>query len=862
VVDFDPSMGVFNLTSTGGKDAFVAKYTPSGTLVWAQKLGGATDDAGNGIAVGPDGSVYVAGSFSTTATFGTGSSKVQLTSAGSNDAFVAKFDALGKIVWARAQGGSGDDGANAIAIGSDGAIAATGYFQGTADFDRDDQGYNLTSVGPTDVFVSKLDADGEFLWAKRMGGIGWSQGISIGSSIAIATDGSVYTTGSFQGTANFGSADASQNLSCAGDTDVFVSKLSSSGNYVWARRMGGTGKDQGTGIALSGDAVYTTGLFWGVADFNPGSGVYNLDSAAYHRSFVSKLDTAGNFVWAHGIGGTGTDRAAGIAVATDGNIYATGGFEGTVYFDATATGLISAGQKDVFLAKLNTAGDLSWAIRMGGANEDSGIDVVAAPNGDLYTTGVMQGTADFDPGAGTFNLVSNGAQDLFVARFTTSYWDTLAPNAVAATNNPNVPNEPVVPPVTPTATAAQGIGLYNPVLSNFYLKNTASTGYADQTFNYGPGNSGWITLTGDWDGDGSDTIGMYNPTTSTFYLRNSNSGGFANVSFAYGPAGGGWTPLVGDWNGDGTDTIGLYNPTTSTFYLRNSNNTGFANTTFAYGPAGGGWTPIVGDWNGTSTDTIGFYNPTTSTFYLRNTNTSGFANTTFAYGPAGGGWTPIIGDWNADGSTTIGLYNPVASNFFLRNSNSTGIADVSFGYGPAGSGWTPLVGAWNGTPTLLAAQGAVTPQDDVTALTDADLQPIVGEAIARWAAAGLDANTLAKLAEVQFIISDLSAARLGQLEAGRVYLDGTAAGHGWFVDSTPQVDEEFSVPAGSKSDLRAIDPRAVDRIDLLTVVEHELGHAAGLDDLDAIADSIMNRTLDAGVRRTATRASIDGLFTH
>jgi hypothetical protein len=395
------------------------------------------------------------------------------------------------------------------------------------------------------------------------------------------------------------------------------------------------------------------------------------------------------------------------------------------------------------------------------------------------------------------------------------------------------------------------IGLVNTTTAKIYLKNSNTAGPADTSFVYGPGGSGWICISGDWDGDGIDSIGLYNAASSTFYLKNNNSNGAADISFVYGPAGSGWTPIVGDWDGNGTDTIGLFNPATSKFYLRNRNDAGVADIAAQYGPSGSGWLPVVGDWDANGTDTIGLYNSTTSKFYLRNTNNAGAADVSFVYGPAGGGWTPIVGDWNADGRDTVGLYNSGTAKFYLRNANAAGAADTTVNYGPGGSNWTPIVGSWVSNHALLAADTATTDDAVESSLTPAELQPIVDEAIARWTAAGLDAATIEKLKQVQFTIGNLSGAYLGKAQADQIYLDNDGAGHGWFVDSTPATDDEFAISDNGNS--KAIDPQAVDRIDLLSVVEHELGHVAGLDDLDSIVDGVMNGVLEAGVRRTLAK---------
>ena len=353
-----------------------------------------------------------------------------------------------------------------------------------------------------------------------------------------------------------------------------------------------------------------------------------------------------------------------------------------------------------------------------------------------------------------------------------------------------------------------------------YVNNT---GYANVTFGYGPADGKWTPLVGDWNGDGIDTIGLYNPVTSTFYLRNSNTTGTANTTFAYGPAGGGWTPIVGDWNGDGIDTVGLYNPATSTFYLRNSNTTGVANITFGYGPAGGGWKPIVGDWNNDGIDTVGLYNPTTSTFYLRNSNTTGMANASFAYGPAGRGWTPMSGIWSNTTYDSVGLYNPANAGFYLRNTDTTGMADLMFNYGSAGSPWVPLAGNWSGTGgfPVPAAPGNTTPLTAV-ALSDAAPGPIVNRATTAWASAGLSATLVAPLGGVSVVASDLAPQDLGGRQDNAIYLNRSAA----------SLNDELT-STDSPRELRAINPQALDQMDLLTVVEQELGHVIGLTDLDS-----------------------------
>jgi Beta-propeller repeat len=139
--------------------------------------------------------------------------------------------------WAKSIGGTGGDTGNSIAVDALGNVYTTGIFINTVDFDPGAGVFNLTSVGGSNIFVSKLDASGNFVWAKSTG-----SGNGISNSIAVDASGSVYTTGSFNGTVDFDPGVGVFNLTSAGsDADIFVSKLDASGNFVWAKSVGAAG---------------------------------------------------------------------------------------------------------------------------------------------------------------------------------------------------------------------------------------------------------------------------------------------------------------------------------------------------------------------------------------------------------------------------------------------------------------------------------------------------------------------------------------------------------------------------------------------------------------------------------------------
>ncbi len=365
-------------------------------------------------AVDAIGNVYTSGFFTGTVDFDPGSGTQTLTSAGSNDIFVSKLDASGAYVWAKSFGSTGNDNSTGITVDGTGNVFTTGQFVGTVDFDPGSGTQNLTSASGANVFISKLDANGTYVWAK-------SFGASSANGIAVDGSGAIYTTGYFSNTVDFDPGSGTQNLTCAGGTDIFVSKLDASGSYVWAKRLGGssTGFEVGSSIAVdSSNNVFTTGYFSGTADFDPGVSTQNLVSAGTEDIFVSKLDASGAYIWAKSFGGTSADHGNGISVDAAGNVYTTGYYQGTIDFDPGpgTQSQTSAGGADIFVSKLDASGAYVWGKSLGGTITDVAAGISVDGNGAVYTTGFLSGTADFDPGSGTQNLTSTSVYDIFVSK--------------------------------------------------------------------------------------------------------------------------------------------------------------------------------------------------------------------------------------------------------------------------------------------------------------------------------------------------------------------------------------------------------------------------------------------------------------
>ncbi|MFC1898590.1 SBBP repeat-containing protein [Candidatus Cloacimonadota bacterium] len=327
--------GSINLGAFGYNDIFVAKLDSSGNWLWAVKAGGIYWDEGFSISIDSEGNSYVTGSFAGTASFGA----INLsTSTSTENIFVAKLDADGEWLWAKGAGGSGWDRGTGIGIGTDENIYITGYFGLYALFGSN----SLMSNGSFDVFVAKMDTNGNWLWLENAGGIGYDEA----NALVIDNDCNILITGKYQDSASFG--DEILNSSLYYD-NIFVSKLDSDGEWLWAKGAGGIYHDAGKAISsdISGN-VYITGFFRYFASF----GSFDLSSTSieYSDIFAAKLDIDGNWIWARNAGSESEDHGLGITINTEGNLFVTGRFEENASFGSNY--LNSEGYSDIFIAKI------------------------------------------------------------------------------------------------------------------------------------------------------------------------------------------------------------------------------------------------------------------------------------------------------------------------------------------------------------------------------------------------------------------------------------------------------------------------------------------------------------------------------
>jgi hypothetical protein len=381
------------------------------------------DVFGNEIAVDTVGSVYAIGNFSGSVDVDPGPGTYNLTSAGRFDSFVAKYSDAGSFIWAGQVGGAADgsgtlgDSGKGLAVDSLGNVYVAGWFYGTADFDPGPGTFNLTATNVYDGYVLKLGPSGNLLWVAQL-----SATAVKANSVAVGSDGSVYATGGFSGTADFDPGPNSYNLTSAGQGDIFAVKLDSAGNFVWAQRAGGSALDQSRGVAVASNGVYLTGYFAGTADF----GSTNLTSAGGTDNFVAKLDVdTGIVAWAKAAAGAGDvtfEYGRPIAMDASGNVITTGQFVGTVDFDPgpSVANLTDNGSGAAFIWKLNSFGNLVWAKQLDSSSSTGGafgIGVAVDSAGNIFGNGSFGGTftgssftlvgLDFDSGPGAAILTAS-----------------------------------------------------------------------------------------------------------------------------------------------------------------------------------------------------------------------------------------------------------------------------------------------------------------------------------------------------------------------------------------------------------------------------------------------------------------------
>jgi len=288
------------------------------------------------------------------------------------------------VEWTRQLGTSSNDVANDTTVDSDGNIYVTGYTYGNLG--------GQTNVGTLDAFLTKYDPTGAQLWTQLLGTSGSNLNFSADQGSGVTTDQlnnvyiTGYTRGDLDGNTNVGSSDPNQHY------DLFVTKYSAEGAKQWTKQLGSTMGDWGFDLITdTSSSLYLTGYTSGSLDGNNHFGNKDL--------FLLKYDLDGNKQWSKQLGTSSLDEAKGITTDSSGNVYIVGFTEGNL------DGNTSAGGKDVFLVKFNSAGVKQWTQQMGTSSLDTGISIDVDSMDNVYIAGSTGGNLDGNNLTGVYDSI-------------------------------------------------------------------------------------------------------------------------------------------------------------------------------------------------------------------------------------------------------------------------------------------------------------------------------------------------------------------------------------------------------------------------------------------------------------------------
>jgi len=418
--DFDISDGVFELEGGDFYEAFVQKTDKDGNFVWAKRFGGESFDNGTDVTTDAAGNVYITGVYQETADFDPGEGEFLLTTSGGLDIFVVKLDANGNFVWAKSMGGTEYEESAAIGTDALGNIYVSGYFFGEMNFDPGLSDFSLTPLGWSDGFVTKLNPDGTFVWAKQFGG----EDFDLTLDMKVMPSGDLYFTGNFNGTADFDPDPAvEQNLTAAEEAG-FLLHLTGDGSYVKAVNVG-EAPDGFYLLSVDVDALgsaYLTGYFGGELSLGLVNGTETtLVAPDFYNGVVLKLNPNGSTAWATQLTGEEASIPYTVAINSNGETLVSGFYGISLQLGDILLIKESENAMESFLAKLDANGNFTNGYRFGGINfvDKSAMGIDAENN--IYLSASFETTSDINPDAnGTNDVTSAGFRDNYLIKMTDS----------------------------------------------------------------------------------------------------------------------------------------------------------------------------------------------------------------------------------------------------------------------------------------------------------------------------------------------------------------------------------------------------------------------------------------------------------
>jgi hypothetical protein len=351
-VDFDPGAGTLMKSSNGQHDIFISKISPDGDLIWVNTIGGEETDYGRAITLSSNGDVYVTGFYSETVDFdpGAGVMNYSATTMQYYDVFITKYDMNGAFIWAKSIGGPGMEDSFDIVCDQNDDIYIAGFFEATADFNPGSANEIAISNGGYDVFILKLNDNGQLVWNRTIGGVE----NDIARAVAVDLNNNIVIAGLFSETMDADPDETIIPFISHGFTDAFMIQMNTDGGVNWAKSFGGTENDEAKSIAIDFDNnYYISGWFGSTIEIDSPE-ISSVNALGMNDVFIQKLHSDGSLGWIQTLGGEGTDYVSGVASDESGSIYLTGNYSGLADFDPGQNDYQtnSNGGSDIFTTKL------------------------------------------------------------------------------------------------------------------------------------------------------------------------------------------------------------------------------------------------------------------------------------------------------------------------------------------------------------------------------------------------------------------------------------------------------------------------------------------------------------------------------
>ena len=424
-LNIENQAGVFKQKSKGHYDVFVSKYDKDGNNKWTKTIGGIVLDEVHSIAVDTAGFLYLTGRFDDTVDFDPGPNTAMLVSEGNSDLYILKLDNLGNYVWAKRIGvKEGVEIGESIKVDNQNNIIITGTYYNVVDFDPGPGVAQLTNLSNENIFILKLDKDGNFIWVKNM----QSTKYIIPNALNVDNENNIFVTGVFKGVADLDPGDSIYSLLSYSNQDIFYVKLNSNGVFQWAKHILGahdktspmysllySEKAIGLSTLENGESLLS-GMFMDKLYFNTNTGISFINSDSTSSNFIIKYSKNGEFKWIKSF-----KKVIGYSIEVDkeNNVYSVGSIYDSVDLDPSQDSFIvkRKGLNDAYMLKLDSNGKFVWGKQWGGASSKINMTSISIDQlGNIFSVGMFKGTLDFNPDKGIEYLSSKSESNVYVQK--------------------------------------------------------------------------------------------------------------------------------------------------------------------------------------------------------------------------------------------------------------------------------------------------------------------------------------------------------------------------------------------------------------------------------------------------------------